>query len=96
MNNNIQDIAECILQNSEINTEEEFEIFFNQLKTYMLHLYSDEFHNDIDDPYIQCAEVSDSETDDDTVSENSIGSILKNGERKLIYKEDELDEYESD
>lgn len=83
--NNIQDIAETILREVDINSEEEFHNFFNQLKNFMLHLYSDEFHNDITDPYEPCTDSSDSETDDDTVDENSIGTELKNGARQLIY-----------
>ncbi len=83
--NNIQDIAETILQGTDINTEEEFHNFFNQLKNYMLHLYSDEFHNDIPDPYEPCTDSSDSETDDDSVPENSIGTEFKDGGRQLIY-----------
>ena len=90
MDNNIQDIAETILQGVEINNEEEFHEFFNKLKNYMLHLYSDEFHNDIPDPYDEDSDVSDSETDDDTVPENSIGSVLKDGARQLIYEEAEM------
>jgi hypothetical protein len=69
----IQDIAEYILQNIEIDNEDQFHEIFNGLKNYMLHLYSDEFHNDITDPYDAYHVISDSETDDDTIPENSIG-----------------------
>lgn len=66
MNNIFQDIAEIILQSEEINTEEEFNDFFISLKNYMLHLYSDEFHNDIPDPYDEDYDVdSDKENTDD-------------------------------
>ena len=66
MNNIFQDIAEIILQSEVINTEEEFNDFFISLKNYMLHLYSDEFHNDIPDPYDEDYNVdSDKENTDD-------------------------------
>ena len=71
--NNIQDIAETILQGTDINTEEEFHNFFNNLKNYMLHLYSDEFHNDIPDPYDEDSDLSESSS----VSESDKSLCLK-------------------
>ena len=66
MNNIFQDIAEIILQSEVINTDEEFNDFFISLKNYMLHLYSDEFHNNIPDPYDEDYNVdSDKENTDD-------------------------------